>query len=254
MLSEPVETMVKLDWRQRYTRALDNLLAERDDVTRHLHWIAGVDPAVKAGLLSPALRDATRSGTAEALLEPYLGAASAGDGDVIHRLMALDVHTWLVDDVLTKMDRMSMAVSVEARVPLLDHRLVEYVAGLPLAVKLRHGPKTLLKHAMRSKLPAATLRRRKHAFQVPLDQWVGGPLRGFVRDMLLDKRARERGWIDTARLDTLLGGNGEPLALDGQSVWTLLSLELWAREVLDRTRSSERGTRNGRGDSGDAEL
>ena len=144
--------------------------------------------------------------------------------------MALDMRTWLVDDVLTKMDKMSMAASVEARVPFLDHRLVEFVAGVPLAVKLAHGPKTLLKRAAAPLLPAATVRRRKHAFQIPLEPWLAGPLAGFVREILLDERARRRGWFDTGRVATLIGKNG---AGDPQSVWTLLCLELWAREFLD---------------------
>jgi asparagine synthase (glutamine-hydrolysing) len=129
---------------------------------------------------------------------------------------------------------MSMAASVEARVPFLDHRLVELVASLPLRVKLANlGTKTLLKRAMAPFLPAATIRRRKHAFQIPLDQWVQGPLAAFVLDVLLDARARGRGWFDTKGVAALLAPqrNGRPA--DGQSVWTLLCLELWAREFLD---------------------
>jgi asparagine synthase (glutamine-hydrolysing) len=202
----------------RYHRAFDNVLAERSDVERHLHWVAGVASELRAELASHQPR------TTYHAVDAYLN----GDGHVIHRLMNLDVHSWLVDDVLHKMDRMSMATSVEARVPFLDHRLVEFVASLPLRVKLANlGTKTLLKRAMAGLLPPATIGRRKHAFQIPLDQWVAGPLRDFVRDTLLDKRARERGWIDTKQLETLLP------RLDGQSTWTLLSLELWARAFLD---------------------
>ncbi len=217
----------------RYRTALDNLLAERDDVSRHLHWIAGLDPALKHDLLSTALKDAIRPGAPEAVLAPYLGSAAHTSAEVVHRLMSLDMHTWLVDDVLTKMDKMSMAVSVEARVPFLDHRLVEFVASVPLAVKLRHGAKTLLKRAAAPLLPPSTIRRRKHAFQIPLDQWVSGPLLGFTRDILLDQRARARGWFDAKRVEALLGHNGRAPSRDGQSVWTLLCLELWAREFLD---------------------
>ena len=217
---------------RRYKTALDNILAERDDVTRHMHWVAGLDPALKSDLLSPELREAISLGAPEAVLTPYLGGV-ATRAEIVHRLMALDMQTWLVDDVLTKMDKMSMAASVEARVPLLDHRLVEFVASLPLAVKLRHGAKTLLKRAVAPLLPASTIRRRKHAFQVPLDQWVSGPLRDFTRDMLLDRRARQRGWFDGSRVEALLWRNGRRRSRDGQSVWTLLCLELWAREFLD---------------------
>jgi asparagine synthase (glutamine-hydrolysing) len=155
--------------------------------------------------------------------------------------MALDMHTWLVDDVLTKMDKMSMAASVEARVPFLDHRLVEFVAGVPLAIKMAKGPKTLLRRAMAPVLPRRTIRRRKQAFQIPLDQWLAGPLAGFVRDVLLDQRARQRGWFDAAGVERLLGAasaagqpsRGSQPRVDGQSIWTLLCLELWAREFLD---------------------
>jgi asparagine synthase (glutamine-hydrolysing) len=218
---------------RRYHTALENVLAERDDVSRHLHWVAGLDPALKSELLSPEVKEAMRSGVPEAVLTPYLGSAVATRAEVVHRLMALDMHTWLVDDVLTKMDKMSMAVSVEARVPFLDHRLVEFVASVPLAVKVEHGPKTLLKRAVQSVLPAATIRRRKHAFQIPLRQWISGPLRGFTRDMLLDRRARERGWFESAQVEMLFERNGSDRSSDGQSIWTLLCLELWARAFLD---------------------
>ena len=217
---------------RRYRTALDNILEERDDTSRHMHWVAGLDPALKSDLLSPELREVIGLGAPEAVLTPYLGGV-ATRAEIVHRLMALDMQTWLVDDVLTKMDKMSMAASVEARVPLLDHRLVEFVASLPLAVKLRHGAKTLLKRAVAPLLPASTIWRRKHAFQVPLDQWVSGPLRDFTRDMLLDRRARQRGWFDGSRVEALLGRNGRRRCRDGQSVWTLLCLELWAREFLD---------------------
>jgi asparagine synthase (glutamine-hydrolysing) len=230
---------------RRYHRAATNLLAERDDATRHLHWVAGLDPALRPELLTPGMRESIPSGTALALVAPELGTAKANAPDLVHRLMALDMRTWLVDDVLTKMDKMSMAVSVEARVPFLDHRLVEFVAGVPLAIKLAHGPKTLLKRAAAPLLPAATVQRRKHAFQIPLEPWLAGPLAGFVHEVLLDQRARQRGWVDTRQLETLLPvatATDQPSRgyqprntppIDGQSIWTLLCLELWAREFLD---------------------
>jgi asparagine synthase (glutamine-hydrolysing) len=216
----------------RYHRALDNLLGERDDAARHLHWVAGLDPALLPALLSPDVRAAVRPGRVAELLEPYFCGGESGA--IVQQLMALDVHTWLVDDVLHKMDRMSMAASVEARVPFLDHRLVEFVASLPLRVKLANlGTKTLLKRAMAPLLPAATIQRRKHAFQIPLDQWVWGPLAGFVRDVLLDRQARQRGWFDPKSVASLLAPHRNGRSADGQSVWTLLCLELWAREFLD---------------------
>ena len=206
---------------QRYHRALDNVLAERTDLERHLHWVPGLSPELRAEL-APHIPHTTHHAF-ESFLIPE-------QGHIVHRLMALDMRTWLVDDVLTKMDKMSMAASVEARVPFLDHRLVEFVAGVPLAIKVAKGPKTLLREAMKGVLPPRTIRRRKHAFQIPLEPWLAGPLSGFVREILLDDRARRRGWFDMKGVESLISKNG---AGDPQSVWTLLCLELWAREFLD---------------------
>ncbi len=218
----------------RYKTALDNVLAERDDISRHLRWICGLDPSPKRNILSPGLREAMRPGAAEAILAPYLRSTDHGSREVIHRLMALDMATWLVDDILTKMDKMSMAASVEARVPFLDHRLVEFAASLPLEVKVKSlGSKLLLKRAVQSLLPAATIRRRKHAFQVPVGQWVSGPLQGFVRETLLSRQARQRGWFAVKPLEALLAATPANGTRYGQSIWTLLCLELWARAFLD---------------------
>ncbi|HEX4601155.1 MAG TPA: asparagine synthase (glutamine-hydrolyzing) [Gemmatimonadales bacterium] len=220
----------------RYRRAVANLLTERDDVARHLQWVGALDPELRRQVVGPALTDAVPAGVAETRIAPYFAAGGRGAPDVLHRLMALDIHTWLVDDLLTKMDKMSMAASVEARVPFLDHRLVEFVASLPLRVKVKNvGSKLILKRAMHGIVPRATLRRRKHAFQVPLDQWVSGALRSFVRDILLDRRASERGWLDPKRLETLLA-RGAGRARYGQVVWTLVCLELWARAFFDGDR------------------
>jgi len=219
---------------ERYQRALENVLAERDDVARHLHWIGVFDPDLRRTLLGPALRGGVSPGLAEARIASYFGDGGRRSADVFHRLMALDMNTWLVDDILTKMDKMSMAASVEARVPFLDHRLVEFVATLPLEVKVKNvGSKLLLRRAMRGVVPPATLRRRKHAFQVPLDAWVSGSLRDFVGDILLDRRAHERGWLDRKRVEDLLSTRAASRAPRGQPVWTLLCLELWARAFLD---------------------
>ena len=214
----------------RYKQALDNVLAERSDVARHLRWIGAIEPSLRREILAPAVKD---NGAAEARIAPYFADGGRGSSDVFHRLMALDMHTWLVDDILTKMDKMSMAASVEARVPLLDHRLVEFVASLPLEVKVKNlGSKLLLKRAMAGVLPRATLRRRKHAFQVPLDEWVSGSLRDFVRDVLLSRRSRERGWLAADRVERLLSARAMAPRY-GQTVWTLLCLELWAQAFLD---------------------
>lgn len=91
-----------------------------------------------------------------------------------------------------------------------------FVAGVPLSIKLKHGPKTLLKRAAAPLLPSTTVQRRKHAFQIPLEPWLAGPLKGFVREILLDQRARSRGWFDMKGMEALLAPNGR--SADGQSI------------------------------------
>jgi asparagine synthase (glutamine-hydrolysing) len=216
----------------RYRKALDNILSERSDVDRHLGWVGNFDAGLKRQLLSPDIAGAA-TGDGIGILASHFDGASDGSERVLHSLLALDVHTWLVDDVLTKVDKMSMAASVEARVPFLDHELVEWTAALPVNVKLKnlHG-KRLLRHAMRSTLPVRTRTRRKQAFVVPIDEWFRGELRDFAGDLLLGRRLRERGWFNTGQLTSLVeshwaGGN------HGQALWSLVCLELWARTFLD---------------------
>jgi asparagine synthase (glutamine-hydrolysing) len=219
--------------RPRYRKALEDVLAERDDASRHLRWIANFDDALKARVVSPDLR-ADLGGKAEALVAAYLDGGSPNPGDLVHRLIALDMHTWLVDDILTKMDKMSMATSVEARVPFLDHHLVEFVAALPVSLKIRTlGTKQLLRHTMCDFLPPHTLARRKHAFLVPVDQWLRGPLRDFLRETLLTERARQRGWLDPTVVEAMVDAHRAGTASYGQQIWNLLCLELWARVFLD---------------------
>lgn len=216
----------------RFRKALENILAERDDASRHVRWVANFDPMLKNRVVSADLR-AVLQDKAEAQVAIYLNGEDGSLEDLVHRLISLDMHTWLVDDILTKMDKMSMATSVEARVPFLDHRLVEFMAVLPVPLKIRIlGTKRLLRRAMRGLLPPHTLARRKQAFSVPVDKWLQGPLHDFLRDILFSDRAKKRGWFNLAEIEAMVanhmrgGGHGQPL-------WNLLCLELWARAFLD---------------------
>jgi asparagine synthase (glutamine-hydrolysing) len=107
--------------------------------------------------------------------------------DPLSQLQDLDIKTYLPGDILTKVDRMSMANSLEARVPLLDHRLVEFACGLPASLRLRSGVgKYLLKRTLHGRLPPELLTRPKQGFGVPLEAWFSGSIRGFFRDQLGD--------------------------------------------------------------------
>jgi asparagine synthase (glutamine-hydrolysing) len=148
-------------------------------------------------------------------------------------LQRLDLQTYLPLDVLAKVDRMSMAHSLEARVPLLDHKVVEYAFSLPADLKLRPGAtKYVFKRALRGLLPDAILDRPKHGFVVPLGGWFRGT--SFLSDLLLSERCRQRGLFDPEAVRRLIRRHEQGRPLDFQ-LWTLASLELWARRFLDRS-------------------
>ncbi|HEX5055623.1 MAG TPA: asparagine synthase (glutamine-hydrolyzing) [Gammaproteobacteria bacterium] len=155
------------------------------------------------------------------------------DGDWLASLQYFDIKRYLPLDILTKVDRMSMAHSIEARVPLLDHKLVEFAATIPPALKLRGTTKYIFKRALRGILPPAVIDRPKQGFAVPLGSWFRGRLGGFLRDYLLSHRSRGRGLFNADYVERLieLHEGGRPLDLQ---LWTLLSFELWCRTFLDR--------------------
>jgi len=155
--------------------------------------------------------------------------------DYVATLQYLDVRTYLPDDILTKVDRTSMLVSLESRVPLLDHRLMEYVAGMPTRLKLAGGQgKAILKRAMSGHLPAAILNRRKMGFGVPLASWFRGELGTYATDVLLSRSARERGLTDPLAVRRLLEEHQSQGRDRSSILWTLLCLEEWARRWWDR--------------------
>jgi asparagine synthase (glutamine-hydrolysing) len=156
-----------------------------------------------------------------------------GAGTLLSRVLYADIKTYLVE-LLMKQDQMSMAASVESRVPFLDHKLVEFAARLPDEWKLSGWTtKRVLREAMRDRLPRVILTRRKLGFPVPFARWMRGGWNDVARDVLLDRRSRERGVLDPAAVDRLLrehlGGRRDC----GDQIWSLLNLELWYRTFID---------------------
>jgi asparagine synthase (glutamine-hydrolysing) len=153
--------------------------------------------------------------------------------DWVAALQYCDLQTYLPLDILTKVDRMTMAHSIEARPPLLDHRVVEFAATIPARYRLRDGTtKYLLKRAMRGVLPDAIIDRPKHGFAVPLARWFRGELADFARDVLLSDTCRQRDLFEPKHVERLIRLHTSGRDLDLQ-LWTLLSFELWCRRVLD---------------------
>ncbi len=155
--------------------------------------------------------------------------------DYTSTLQYLDVRTYLPEDILTKVDRTSMLVSLEARVPLLDHHLMEFMATMPTRFKLRDGlGKRILRATVERDLPPEVLSRGKMGFGVPLDAWFRGELQGYARDVLLGARARQRGWLAPGPVARLLDQHRQGVRDHAGQIWGLICLEEWARRWLDR--------------------
>jgi asparagine synthase (glutamine-hydrolysing) len=166
------------------------------------------------------------------------------DGNWLSSLQYLDLKSYLPLDILTKVDRMSMAHSLEARVPLLDHKLIEFAATIPPELQLKEGTtKYIFKKAMRGILPDAIIDRPKHGFAVPLGQWFKGRFDDFLHDLLLSDTSRRRGILNIEHVEQLMKLHRGGRPLDSQ-LWTLISFELWCRTFMDR-KPTPRGRRNG---------
>jgi asparagine synthase (glutamine-hydrolysing) len=163
---------------------------------------------------------------------------SDGDGHWLSALQDLDLHMYLPLDILTKVDRMSMAHSIETRPPLLDHKLVEFAATIPPELKLHNGvTKGIFKRALRGIVPDPIIDRPKRGFAIPLGRWFRGQLQQFVRELLLSETSKSRGIFNPEYIEDLTQrrGRGQTTDLDLE-VWTLISFELWCRTFLDGSR------------------
>jgi asparagine synthase (glutamine-hydrolysing) len=189
-------------------------------------------------------------------LRPMLGAGGTTEG-LIARLFErgpeapvsaaqyADLHAYLTDDILVKVDRMSMAHGLEVRAPLLDHELIEWAARVPWGWKLRDGEsKYLLKRLLSRSLPADIVYRRKQGFSVPINDWLKGDMQGFVRDVLFDGRLAGRGYFDMKRLAGLWRIQQRHLRWHtdlSQRLWAIVVLELWHRLYVDGDGSAPGG-------------
>jgi asparagine synthase (glutamine-hydrolysing) len=186
-----------------------------------------------AALLSPDALGGRRVRTEPAAFRRL--AAEANAGDYVSTLQYVDVRHYLPGDILAKVDWTSMLTSLETRVPLLDHVLMEYVATMPVTMKLRDGAgKHVLKLAMADRLPPAVLERPKMGFGVPLGRWFRGELRDFATELLTEPRSRQRGIVRPAEVDRLLATHAAGRRDGSARIWALICFELWCRNWWDR--------------------
>jgi asparagine synthase (glutamine-hydrolysing) len=156
-------------------------------------------------------------------------------GDVLNQMLYVDTKTWLPDDLLIKADKITMANSLELRVPFLDHKVLEFAAALPPEFKVSgRQTKRVLKRAFEQRVPAEILTRKKAGFPVPFSTWLTTDLRAFVRDTVLSRAALSRGYFRPQGLEAAFNGNtdGGP---SSREAFSLLVLELWHREFVDGT-------------------
>jgi asparagine synthase (glutamine-hydrolysing) len=160
-----------------------------------------------------------------------MSEAPAADG--LSRAQYADLKIWLPGDILTKVDRTSMAVSLEAREPLLDHRLVEFAGRVPASLRLRGGSgKWLMKKALEGMLPETILHRRKMGFVTPISAWFRGPLAGEAAAVARGSALAELGWFDEGAMARIAVDNRAGRADHGRLLWQLMMLEKALQRVF----------------------
>jgi asparagine synthase (glutamine-hydrolysing) len=215
-------------WRARAARVLGTVgIAPAD---RYAQWMSAFSADTRARLLAPDF--SVKLGAWDAVGSIRSAWNGAGAHDPLNAMLGADVMTYLPDDLLVKMDIATMAYSVEARSPFLDHQLMEFAASLPPEFKL-HGKqqKRVLKGAFRDLLPSEITDRPKQGFAVPLRSWFRNELRELPEEVLLDRDARDRGYFRVDEVERLIAEHRSETADHSLGLWVLLQLEMWHREV-----------------------
>jgi asparagine synthase (glutamine-hydrolysing) len=223
----------KADWAPRVLRAKTTFQGmARSSVEAYFHSVSILRGTMRDQLFSPAFKRELAGYDAQQVFEEH--AERAGTDDALALIQYLDLKTYLVGDINTKVDRASMAHSLEVREPLMDHELVEWLATLPSSLKVRGNEgKWLLKKAMEPALPDEVLYRPKMGFAVPLASWFRGPLKARVRDAVLGERLASTGWFDRRYLEQLIDEHQSGARDHSAPLWTLLMFEAFLRNVVD---------------------
>jgi asparagine synthase (glutamine-hydrolysing) len=223
----------KADWAPRFLRAKTTFEAlGRDSVGAYFNGVSILRDDMRRQLFSPSFRASLGGYHAIEVFRRH--AALAGTDDPLALIQYLDLKTYLVGDINTKVDRASMAHSLEVREPLMDHPLVEWLATLPSSLKVRgQEGKWLLKKALEPRLPDEVLYRPKMGFAVPLSRWFRGPLRVRVREALTGERLMSTGIFEPAYVRRLLADHEAGLRDYSAPLWTLLMFDAFLRNVVD---------------------
>jgi asparagine synthase (glutamine-hydrolysing) len=215
-------------------RSLRHLAANPDQAYALKHAYGMFEPDAKRQLYSGDFRRQVNGHDALASFRDAYRAC--GSTEPLDRSMYVDARTYMIDDVLTKVDRMSMAVSLEAREPLLDHKLLEFAARVPASLKLKDGrSKYLLRRVLERRVPRSIVERKKSGFAAPIGEWLRGPLAPMAGALLRDGRLRDRGIFNDGEINRLWREHQSREADHEHRLWQLVMLELWFRTFIDKT-------------------
>jgi asparagine synthase (glutamine-hydrolysing) len=199
---------------------------------RYLRWVSVFDPQAKHDLYSESFLRETANVHASEILDPWF--AHANGSGIVDAALLTDIMTYLPNDLLVKVDIATMAVSLEARSPFLDHHVIEFAASLPEKFKLRGlTTKYLLKRVLKKLLPAENLERRKMGFGVPIGHWFRGEMQSFLRETLLSQKSLGRGLFKPEAVRQLVELHTRGERDYAHQLWTLLMLELWFMRFVD---------------------
>ncbi len=217
-----------LPFSQRRAKIALEALSIADEAERSATWFASFTRQEREALFSPDFLKTVDAAHPAHVFAHYLDQVR--DRSPIKRMLYADLKVWLPDNLLMRGDQMTMAASIEERVPFLDHELVELAARIPGRLLARgFRAKALLKRAVRPYLPAELLRRRKVGFTVPIGPWFRKPLKSLVADILLSPEAQSRGYFDAHHMETFVREHFDGVRDRQKQLWALLNFELWLR-------------------------
>jgi asparagine synthase (glutamine-hydrolysing) len=234
VIRQAVNLLPSSELRRGRIRSLKRFLqsASLPPVERYLRWVSVLDTAAKRDLYTDEFRRETEDQDVRQLLAPWF--ARANGAGVVDASLLTDTMTYLPNDLLVKVDIASMAVSLEARSPFLDHHVIEFAASLPEKLKLRGlTTKYLLKRALKKLLPSENLTRRKMGFGVPVGHWFRGEMQPFLREQLLSEKSARRGYLRPEVVKRMVEEHTEGRRDYTHQLWTLLMLELWFQRFID---------------------
>jgi asparagine synthase (glutamine-hydrolysing) len=219
-----------LPYRQRRAKLALEALSIRDEAERYATWFASFSREERENLFAPDFLAQVDPAHPAQVFESYL--EKQRERTPLKRMLYADLKVWLPDNLLLRGDLMTMAASIEERVPFLDHKLVEFAARVPTKL-LTQGfrAKALLKRALERFLPPEVIYRRKVGFAVPVGEWFRKPLKSLVADLVLSREALARGYFNPASMETLLREHFDGVRDRQKQVWALVNFELWCRHA-----------------------